>query len=184
MYTVIVSLPENLNTLIEPYRQQYDPLARVIPPHISLIDPFQFVDSEQILFDHLNEVGEIHAPIKVFLAGWDAHEGKNYQLHLPMTTGHNELMTLHYDLLGGPLNYLAGKIKEYWPRVIFGQFTQKDEFETAKQNLARFAPKFVVRVKHFELWQRNEMGQPWRMGRKFGLKATLAGRARRAQTKQ
>jgi len=179
MYTIIVSLPENLLTTVEPYRQKYDPLANVIPSHIPLIDPFQFAHPLEKLYDHLTEVSELHAPIKVFLAGWDSYEGKDYQLHLPMTAGRSELITLHYDLLAGPLNYLAAKIQDYWPRVVFGRFSDKSEYEAAKKSLARFSPKLVVRVKHIALLQRDEMGQPWQVVKQFGLKATMAGRARR-----
>ena len=132
MYTIIISLPENLLTTVDPYRQKYDPLAKVIPSHIPLIDPFQFTQPIETLDDHLTEVGEFHAPIKVFLAGWDSYEGKDYQLHLPMTAGRSELITLHYDLLAGPLNYLAAKIRDYWPRVVFGRFSDKSDYEAAK----------------------------------------------------
>ena len=178
MYTIITPLPENLTSIIEPYRQKYDPLAAVIPLHISLIDPFQYTLPLETLFSHLNEVGELHSPIKVFLAGWDAYENKDYQLHLPMTAGRTELTTLHYDLLGGPLSYLAGKIQDYWPRVIFGRFSNPTDLENAKNQLEGFSPQMIVRIRHLELLQRDEMGQPWRLVKQFGLKATLAGRTR------
>jgi hypothetical protein len=183
MYTIVAPLPENLLTIVEPYRQKYDPLAQIVPLHIPLIDPFQFNDSLDVLYDHLNEVGELHSPIKIFLVGWDTYEGKEYQLHLPMTTGHSELTTLHYDLLGGPLSYLTGKIQDYWPRVIFGRFLQQADLDAAKDELADFSPNFVARVKHIELLHRDEMGQPWQSVKKFGLKATMAGRTRRKKSR-
>ena len=178
MYTIIIPLPKNLLTTVDPYRQKYDPLAKVIPSHIPLIDPFQFAQPIETLYDHLTEVGEFHAPIKVFLVGWDSYEGKDYQLHLPMTAGRSELITLHYDLLAGPLNYLAAKIQDYWPRVVFGRFSDKSDYEAAKKSLEGFSPKFVVRVKRMELLQRDEMGQPWQVVKQFGLKATMADRPR------
>lgn len=178
MYTIITPLPKKLLTTITPYRQKYDPLVKVIPPHIPLIDPFQFAQPIEPLYDHLAEISEFHAPIKVFLAGWDSYEGKDYQLHLPMTAGRSELMNLHYDLLAGPLNYLAAKIQDYWPRVVFGRFSDKSDYEAAKKSLNGFAPNFVVRVKDMALLQRDEMGQPWQVVKRFGLKATMAGRAR------
>lgn len=179
MYTIIIPLPENLLTVIDPYRQKYDPLANVIPSHIPLIDPFDFTQPIETLGEHLTEVSEIHSPIKVFLAGWDSYEGKDYQLHLPMTAGRSELINLHYDLLGGPLNYLAAKIQDYWPRVIFGRFSNKSDYEAAKKSLEGFAPKIVVRVKNIALLHRNEMGQPWQVVKQFSLKATMAGHTRR-----
>jgi 2'-5' RNA ligase len=178
MHTIVVPLPDNLVTIIEPYRQKYDPLAKVIPPHITLVDPFRYDAPLDSLLEHLNEVGELHSPIKVFLIGWDTYEGEDYQLHLPMTAGRSELLALHYDLLAGPLNYLAGKMHGFWPRVVVGRFADPAEFESAKKELAGFTLNLVVRVKQMELLYRKEVGQSWQSVKLFGLKATMAGRAR------
>ncbi|MCL4302833.1 MAG: 2'-5' RNA ligase family protein [Anaerolineae bacterium] len=179
MYTIVAPVPENLAKAVEPYRQQYDPLARLAPPHIALLDPFQFVLRPETLYAHLSDIGEIHAPIKVFLVGWHVHEGKEYQLQLPMTAGQSELIALQAELLSGPLSSLAGAEKGYRPALVFGRFTQAAALEQAKRALKGFEPQFVFRVGHLELWQRDEAGQPWRVEMKFSLKATVAGRARR-----
>ena len=98
--------------------------------------------------------------------------------YLPMTAGRSELLTLHYDLLAGPLNYLAGKMHGFWPRVVVGRFADPVEFESAKKELAGFTLNLVVRVKQMELLYRKEVGQSWQSVKLFGLKATMAGRAR------
>lgn len=181
MYTITAPLPNNLTTMVNPYRQKFDPLAAVIPLHIPLVDPFQFTLPVETLYQHLSEVGETHSPIKVFLVGWDTHQGREYQLHLPMTAGHDELIALHNHLLAGPLDYLAGKVRDYWPRVVFGRFSQQEQLEAAKQELSEFVPKFVVRIRHMELMHRQEMAQPWQLLKQFGLKATMTGRGKRKQ---
>jgi 2'-5' RNA ligase len=179
MYTIAVPVPDNLAKALEPYRQQYDPLASLAPPHISLLEPFQFVLPPEQLHTHLVEIGETHAPIKVFLVGWHVHEGKEYQLQLPMTAGLHELTALRAELLTGPLSALAESEKAYLPHVIFGRLTDYAELEQAKQALKSFEPQFVFRISHLELWQREETGQPWQVEKKFRLNATVAGRARR-----
>jgi hypothetical protein len=179
MYTIIAPVPTTLATAIEPYRQKYDPQARLAPPYISLLDPFQFSAAPEQLYAHLNEIGETHASIKVFLVGWHVHEGKEYQLQLPMTAGQPELKTLHNDLLTGLLSSLAGQEQSYQPHVVFGRFSDYASLEEAKKALRGFEPQFNFRVGHLELWQREEAGQPWHIAMKFSLKATVAGRARR-----
>jgi hypothetical protein len=179
MYTIIAPVPDNLAKAIEPYRQKYDPLAGLAPPHIALLNPFQFTLPPEQLYAHLSEIGETHAPIKIFLVGWHVHEGKEYQLHLPMTIGQSELAALQAELLTGPLSSLAGSEKLYQPYLIFGRFADAAALEQAKQALKSFEPQFVFRVSRLELWQRNETGQPWRVEMKFSLKATVVGRARR-----
>lgn len=183
MYTVIAPVPGNVATAIAPYREKYDPLVRVISPHISVIDPFQFAGSSEKLHQHLTTVGEESAPIKIFLAGWDVYETEAYQqIHLPMTAGRPELTTLHNNLLTGPLRNLAEVSKGYWPCVVLGRFSKRSDLEIAKKALEGFQPQFVFRVKHLELLRRDEVGQPWNLEKRIGLKATLAGRSRRQRS--
>jgi hypothetical protein len=40
MYTIIALLPQNLVTALEPHRQKFDPQANIIPPHITVVEPF------------------------------------------------------------------------------------------------------------------------------------------------
>jgi 2'-5' RNA ligase len=180
MYTIIAPVPTNLVTALNPYRQKYDPAVRLAPPHLTLLEPFQFSASQEQLYAHLSEISEAYAPIKVFLVGWHVYEGKDYQLHLPMTAGQAELIRLHHDLLSGPLSSLAVSDKTYQPHVLFGRLPDEARLELAKQALKGFEPLFNFRVGRLELWQRDEAGQPWRVEMKFALKATLAGRHKRA----
>lgn len=179
MYTIVIRIPDNLTKALEPYRQRYDPQVGLAPPHITLLESFQFLLPPEQLYAHLSEIGETHSPIKIFLVGWHVEEGKEYQVQLPMTAGQPELIALRHELLTGPLSSLAGSDKPYQPHVTFGRFTDHAELERAKQTLKSFEPQFVFRVSQLELWQRDETGQPWQFAMKFSLKATVAGRARR-----
>lgn len=178
MYTIIAPVPAALATAIEPYRQRYDPQAGLAPPHITVLAPFQFSAPPEQLYAHLSEIGETHAPIKIFLVGWHVDEGKEYQLQLPMTAGQLELKALHQDLLTGLLGSLAEQEQSYQPHVVFGRLSDPADLEQAKKVLRGFEPQFNFRVSQLELWQRSEAGQPWRVEMKFSLKATLAGRTR------
>lgn len=178
MYTVVAPVPGNLITALTPYRQQFDPQANLAPPHISILEPFQFVVNPEPLFIHLSAISEDYAPIRVFLAGWDICQAKQYQLHLPMTAGQAELMALRRDLLSGVLSTLAVKHQTYQPGVFFGHVVEESQLVTAKQTLKSFEPFFKFRVRHMELWQREETNQPWNMTMKFSFKGTVAGSSR------
>jgi hypothetical protein len=181
MYTIVAPVPANLAKVLEPHRQKYDPAARLTPPHILILEPFQFAAAPEQLYAHLSEICETHAPIKVFLVGWHVQEGKDYQLHLPMTAGQAELTSLRNDLLTGPLSALASSEKTYQPQVLFGRLTDQANLELAKQDLKGFEPLFNFRVSRLELWRRDEVGQPWQVEMKFALKATLTGRHKREE---
>ncbi len=182
MYTIVATVPANLAKALGPYRQKYDPAARLAPPHLIILEPFQFAAPPEHLYAHLSEISETHAPIKVFLVGWHVQEGKDYQLHLPMTAGQAELTSLRNDLLTGPLSALASSEKMYQPYVLFGRLADQANLELAKQDLKGFEPLFNFRVSRLELWRRDEAGQPWRVEMKFALKATLTGRYKREET--
>lgn len=178
MYTIIAPVPEKVTRVITPLRQKYDPAAKVIPPHITVIEPFYYAHSLEELYDHLDEVGEIHAPIKVSLVGWDICE-ETRQLRLPLIAGQSEFTTLRRNLLTGPLSPMAGTDRDYWPQIVFGQFSDPAALAEAKEALARFKPQFVFRVTYLELLQRDDVDHPWRIQKRFGLEATLSSRSRR-----
>jgi hypothetical protein len=62
--------------------------------------------------------------------------------------------------------------------VVVGRFSNPAEFEAAKKDLAGFKLNLGVRGKQMELLYRKEVEQPWQSVKSFGLKATMAGRAR------
>lgn len=183
MYTLIAPIPDELNTVLQPYRLKYDSQAILIPPHIAVVPPFVFSGEQQKLYSHLREIGESHSPIKVSLVGWDIHPYQGtYQLRLPLIGGKAEFVTLRQHILSGPLQYLAQPNRVYWPHVEFGQFANEAEAALAKNELQQFEPKFVFRAMYFMLLQRDAESTPWRLEKKFALEATVAGSRRRQST--
>jgi 2'-5' RNA ligase len=172
MYTIVALLPRSLVTALEPHRQRYDPQANIIPPHITVVGPFNFSGPLQELYDHLDEIGETHAPIKVSLIGWDAYNQTDYQIHLPLVTGRLEFKALHKNLLTGPLSHLKPD-ETYWPHITLGRFSKQFDLEQAKKALRGFEPQFTFSVTHLELLYRNKPTQPWQTQKQFNLEATV-----------
>lgn len=179
MYTVIAPVPKHLAAAIAPYRRRFDSQANLIPPHLSILSPFEFTGQYEALEWHLDDVGESHAPIKVALVSWDVLENGGYHLRLPVMAGRSELEELYHHLLTGPLSTLAGQQPAYSPHLSLGRLATPAEIERARTVLAGFEPHFSFRVSVLELWQRTGTGQPWQFLKKFSLKATVAGRLRR-----
>ncbi len=172
MRTITAPVPTKLATVLEPYRQKFDPLAKIIPPHIAVIKPFRFSGAPEQLHDHISEVGATHAPIRVSLAGWDASSQTGYHLRLPLITGRLEFTELRNDLLASLLNRPVRPDKDYWPHITFGRFSKPSELEQARKTLKGFEPQFVFRASKLELWQRDTLEQPWKIEKKFALEAT------------
>lgn len=178
MYTIVAPVPDKVARVITPLRQKYDPLAKIIPPNITVIEPFKYAGSPEELHTHLKEIGETHSPIKASLVGWDVYE-QACQLRLPLVAGRNEFVTLRRNLLTGPLTPPAGVDEDYWPHIVFGRFSTRAELEQARQALKTFKPQFVFRVTALVLLHRTQTGQPWHIQYRFGLKATLSSEVRK-----
>ena len=174
MYTIVAPIPENLETALTPYRQKYDPVAEVLPAGIIILKPFDFSRSGELLYEHLQEVGEQQAPIKVSLAGWDIYQQKNFLLALPLIAGYQEFMNLRQHILTGPLSPLAKQDDAYRPEIIFGRFSTQPTVDRARQALKGFEPQFVFSVAHMDLLQRDKLDEPWTQEQRFGLKGTVS----------
>ena len=183
MYMIVAPVPEDLATMVQPYRIKYDTMANYIAPHIAVVAPFQFSNSTEELVDHLKDVGETHAPIKISLVGWDIDQQPNYfQLRLPIIAGRVEFTALRNHLLSGPLNYLAESQKSYWPHIPMGELQTETEVEQAKQFLKSFEPQYIFRVTYLQIFQQLDPSQPWKLKKKFGLNATVSSSRRRSRT--
>jgi hypothetical protein len=184
MFTIIAPIPADLATAIQPYRQKYDPQAQIIPAHIGVSPSFTFDPPVAELVDHLKDIGEMHAPVKVSLAGWDIHQEKFHYLRLPIIGGKAEIIALHEHLLTGPLSQVQRHPVDYWPHIAFGQIMDEGQLEAVRQHLKWFEPHYIFRVTHFELWQRQNSTDPWFMQHRFGLEATVASPRRRKSPSQ
>jgi 2'-5' RNA ligase len=173
MYTVVALLPQNLVTALRPHRQKFDPQAHIIPPHITVVEAFRFSGHLPELYEHLKEIGETHAPIRVSLVGWDAYTQTDYQLHLPLVTGRLEFTALRKNLLAGPLRHLARADDLYWPHITLGRFSTLAELEKAKIALRGFEAQFTFSVTSLELLYRNKSTHRWNTLKCFSLEATI-----------
>jgi 2'-5' RNA ligase len=173
MYTIVALLPQNLVAALEPHRRKYDPQAHIIPPHITVIEPFNFSGSIVPLYSHLEEIGETHAPIRVSLLGWDAYTQSDYQLHLPLVTGRLEFTALRNNLMTGPLADVAKREKPYWPHITLGRFASPEDLDRAKQALKGFEAQFTFGVSSLELLYRRKSIQPWETQQRLKLEGTV-----------
>ena len=183
MYRIVAPIPEDLATMVQPYRTKYDTTANLVTPHIAIIAPFQFSGSSKELIDHLTDVGETHAPIKISLVGWDIDQQPNcFQLQLPIIAGRAEFTALRNHLLSGPLNYLAALPTSYWPHIPMGEFRTESDLDQAKQQLKYFEPQYIFRVTYLKLLHQLEPSHPWQTKKKIGLNATVSSSRGRSRT--
>ena len=183
MFTVIIPIPRDLETALYPFRQKYDKTVDVASAHISILPSFDYFGEQDTLDEHLQDVCENYAPIKVSLAGWDLQRSsRGYEMRLPIIAGRSELVALKSSLSSGILSQLPKQNETgYWPHIHFGEVAHQ-ELEEVKKQLLNFEPQFIFRSMYLELLQRSAPDDPWQTQKKYGLKATVTSPRRRAKT--
>jgi 2'-5' RNA ligase len=102
-------------------RQRFDPLAALVPPHITLVFPFESELTSEHLREHiLQAVADIRT-FPVRLANVTGAEGE--YLFLNVKQGNDDLIALHDWLYMGPLAGFLSPHHTYAPHMTVGRLT-------------------------------------------------------------
>jgi 2'-5' RNA ligase len=100
-------------------RERFDPLAHDVPPHLTLVFPFEDPLSDTALEEHVRGVlYGVHC-FPVVLRDITAHE--NEYLFLNVKRGNDALVALHDALYTGPLARHLLRLHTYVPHVTVGR---------------------------------------------------------------
>jgi 2'-5' RNA ligase len=100
-------------------RDRFDPLARDLPPHLTLVFPFEDTLSDTALAEHVRGVlCGVHS-FPVTFRDITAHE--NEYLFLNVKRGNDALVALHDALYTGPLARHLVRLHTYVPHVTVGR---------------------------------------------------------------
>ena len=100
-------------------RDRFDPLARRIPAHITLVFPFESTMSNFELETHLRELAAHSRRFSVIFRGITAHEDE--YLFLNVRRGNDEVMQLHDVLYSGALAMHHVRRHTFVPHVTVGR---------------------------------------------------------------
>lgn len=130
--------------LIQALRQKYDPLYALIPPHITLVFPF---DSEIVTADLLLHVQTALADVQPFkirlaeiAASWDHH------LILLVKMGNDRIIDLHDKLYTDPLSIYKSRRHPFLPHLTVGRLDNNQEVEAALRHTRDFTTVFETTV--------------------------------------
>ena len=120
---------------IEPIRQRFDPLAGLLPSHITLVFPFESDLTTQDLRKHMELAVEGVAPFALTLDGITGSE-REY-LFLMVRRGNESIVEMHERLYSGPLQAHRLLIHTYVPHVTVGRLGSAAAFEAALASVAQ-----------------------------------------------
>lgn len=116
----------NIN-LIQNVRKNYDRLANMLPPHITLAFPFTDEISNATLIAHLSTLLKNHSPFNVTFKGISLSDD-NY-IFLNCINGHKQIINLHDEIYRKIIpTHLNTSIK-YIPHITLGQSKSIDNLK-------------------------------------------------------
>ncbi|MGN0437157.1 MAG: 2'-5' RNA ligase family protein [Lachnospiraceae bacterium] len=128
--------------LIDDIRKQYDPLAEVISPHITIVFPFDMDVSNEELSEILDKRLADVKPFPIEIFGISKHEDRfgNY-LFLNLTKGADDVIKLHDLLYKNEFAKLDLGL-EYVPHITVGKLENENKLNEAYEKIKEFNGKF------------------------------------------
>ena len=164
---VILGFPPGIAEELQRWRASFgDPMATVIPAHITLVTTTP-TDDWEAARDHVREVARTQAPFMVTIAGTGSFRPVSPVVFINVAEGFEECVELHEKLQTGPL--ARDLAFPYHPHVTIAQDVPAEALDAAFDDLAGFSAKFGVPA--FTLFSHGGEG-PWRRRRDYPLGRT------------
>lgn len=141
-------LPEfsNLHS-INVLRAKYDPLVNLIPPHVTLVFPFESDIATEALKEHLKQSAIGLKPFQIVMTGITGDE-EGY-LFLNVKVGNDYIIQLHDKLYTGMLRQYLNRSLTYTPHLTVGRIKDKQTFESALAETEDWNEMFETTVHEF-----------------------------------
>ncbi|WP_019134946.1 2'-5' RNA ligase family protein [Cellulomonas massiliensis] len=174
---VAVTVPEPHGSVLQGARSRFgDPLAELIPPHVTLLGPTAVTPGDvPAIEQHLAAAAAQHAPFVLRLRGTGTFRPVTQVAFVQVADGIAGCEQLESAVRQGPL---AQELRyHYHPHVTVAHDLDDDRLDAAIDELAGFDASFVV--DRFDLYQCGA-DEVWRVARSFPLTAAPPQDARLA----
>ncbi len=129
--------------IIDRIREQYDPAARLVPPHITLVFPFESDISTAALSAHITGALAAASPFEVVLSNIAPAPDRYLFLHVQKGTA--EISAMHEKLYAGLLRpFYPDWLQSltFLPHMTVGRFEDDAEWESAANKLKGVTDQF------------------------------------------
>jgi 2'-5' RNA ligase len=163
---VVITIPEPFAAVLSGWRRRVgDPLAELIPPHVTLLPPTK-IDRDGIpsVEAHLEKVAESASSFTMHLIGTGTFRPMSPVVFIHVAQGIADCEVLQKSIRTGPL--VRDLDFPYHPHVTVAQEIDDAALDEAYSALSGFTAKFVV--DSFNLFERAPDGR-WTKCREYGL---------------
>jgi 2'-5' RNA ligase len=166
---VAIGLPEPYAGELQEWREKLgDPMARAIPPHVTLIPPTEIDDVElPAVAAHLDAVGARQWPFEMCLRGAGSFRPISPVVFVSIALGISGCEHLEMAVRTGPLD--RPRKFNYHPHVTVAHDVPDDVLDRAFLELADYQATFDVGC--FGLFERDPDGV-WHIEREFALRGS------------
>lgn len=134
---------------IQEIRRVYDPLANKIPPHITLVFPFESSIPPNELLSHIRSAADQISPFTIRLRDVSGSGGE--YLFLNVKEGNDSLIRLHDELYKGILATFRNHHIPYIPHITLGRPGRKEDYYRGVERYKDWSVNFQTVVKEIAL---------------------------------
>ena len=129
---------------LQALREKFDPLAALIPPHLTLVFPFESPMSREELREHVRVALQGMKPFLLRMQGVTGADGG--YLFLNVKRGNDEIVELHDRLYAGALRPFLRRDVTYVPHLTLGRLPDAEAFLQALEETERLEDVFETTV--------------------------------------
>jgi 2'-5' RNA ligase len=146
----IIIFPQFTNTAqIATIRNKYDPLAKLIAPHITLVFPFDSDYSSEEIKEHVQLSMKGINPFRLVMQ--EVTGTQDGYLFLNVKQGNDEIIKIHDLLYKGILSHCLTRRLTYQPHVTVGRIQDPVLFNEAIEGLAVFNDYFETEIREISV---------------------------------
>lgn len=141
---VAITVPEPHGSVLQRARERFgDPLARFIPPHVTLLPPTEIGVPALVAFvKHLEVVARSHAPFGMTLSGTGTFRPLSPVVFVQVSSGISQCELLETAVRQGPVERHLDF--NYHPHVTVAHNLAEDDLDAAFEGLVDFRCTFEV----------------------------------------
>jgi 2'-5' RNA ligase len=166
-YGIAIFPSKLLQDKINSYRKRYDPHYALIPPHITIKDPFEADEAElKEIISYIERVAAEAEPVKIDITKVSSFYPVNNVIYLKVEEN-SALSALHDQLYSGPLEH--EQPYNFVPHLTLGQKLSDEEHSDVLERLKMLDIRHSETIDRFQLLYQLENGS-WTVYETFRLK--------------
>jgi 2'-5' RNA ligase len=167
---VVIGIPEPMASELRGWRASFgDPMAAVIPPHITLITTTPVHDWDEAT-EHVRSVARRQAPFTLGMCGTGSFRPVSPVVYLGIRDGFDDCVELHRKLQSGPLEHDLEF--DFHPHVTVAHDVSEASMDSAECKLADYDASF--RVSSMGLYEHDATGV-WKLREELTFGAESGG---------